>query len=150
KPMETALHSEFTGAAMVALAALLCGIALEKMRQPAFVGYILAGVLPGAEFAGTVVSFVNNTGREAGCGAFFMAFKVSAFMPLDTFKARMDTLIDRLHALEPAAGFDAVRVPGERGASLAAERRREGIPLAPGVIDKLGKLGADLGVTFPA
>ncbi|MDP6788699.1 MAG: Ldh family oxidoreductase [Rhodospirillales bacterium] len=111
---------------------------------------ILAGVLPGAEFAGTVVSFVNNTGREAGCGAFFMAFKVSAFMPLDTFKARMDTLIDRLHALEPAAGFDAVRVPGERGASLAAERRREGIPLAPGVIDKLGKLGADLGVTFPA
>jgi L-2-hydroxycarboxylate dehydrogenase (NAD+) len=111
---------------------------------------ILAGVLPGAEFAGTVVSFVNNAEREAGCGAFFMAFKVEAFMPLDTFKTRMDTLIDRVHALEPSAGFDAVRVPGERGAHLAAERRESGIPLASGVIANLGRLGAEHGVAFPA
>ena len=110
---------------------------------------ILAGALSGAEFAGGVLSFVNNTEREAGCGAFLMAFKVEAFMPVDAFKARMDTLIDRIHALEPAAGFDAVRVPGERGAALAAARRQDGIPLAPGVVDKLSRLGADVGVAFP-
>jgi L-2-hydroxycarboxylate dehydrogenase (NAD+) len=111
---------------------------------------ILAGALSGAEFAGGVVSFVNAIGREAGCGAFFIAFKVEAFMALDEFKARMDTLIDRVHALEPAAGFDAVRVPGERGAHLTAARRHAGIPLAPGVIDQLSRLGATHGVAFPA
>jgi len=111
---------------------------------------ILAGVLPGAEFAGGVVSFVNAIGREAGCGAFFLAFRVEAFMALGEFKARMDTLIDRVHALEPATGFDVVRVPGERGASLAAARRQNGIPLAPGVIAKLSRLGAEHGVAFPA
>ena len=111
---------------------------------------ILAGALSGAQFAGDVVSYVGDAEHEAGCGAFFMAFKVEAFMPVDEFKARMDTLIDRVHALEPAAGFDAVRVPGERGAGLATARRRDGIPLAPGVIARLARLGADHGVAFPA
>ena len=45
--MESVAHSELTGIAVVALAALLCGLALERLRQPAFVGYILAGVLLG-------------------------------------------------------------------------------------------------------
>ena len=45
--MEADVHSNLTGIAAVALAALLCGIAMERLRQPALVGYILAGVLLG-------------------------------------------------------------------------------------------------------
>jgi len=45
--MEAEVHSNLTGIAAVALAALLCGIAMERLRQPALVGYILAGVLLG-------------------------------------------------------------------------------------------------------
>lgn len=36
----------------------------------------------------------------------------------------------RLRALDPAAGFDAVQTPGERGDAIAAERATDGIPVA--------------------
>jgi CPA2 family monovalent cation:H+ antiporter-2 len=40
-------HPELTAAALVALAALLCGVVMARLRQPAIVGYILAGVVLG-------------------------------------------------------------------------------------------------------
>mgnify|MGYP001316766783 CR=1 FL=1 len=40
-------HTELTGLALVAVAALACGILLTRFRQPAIVGYILAGILLG-------------------------------------------------------------------------------------------------------
>lgn len=43
----TAVHSDLLGIALVALAALACGLGLERLRQPAIVGYIVAGVLLG-------------------------------------------------------------------------------------------------------
>jgi len=46
--METVVeHSGLTEIALVALAAMGCGIFMERLRQPAIVGYILAGVLLG-------------------------------------------------------------------------------------------------------
>ncbi|MDP1910515.1 MAG: cation:proton antiporter, partial [Hyphomicrobium sp.] len=38
-------HGDLTGIAIVVLAALACGIGMERLRQPAIVGYIVAGVL---------------------------------------------------------------------------------------------------------
>ncbi|MBT7505358.1 MAG: cation/H(+) antiporter, partial [Rhodospirillales bacterium] len=43
----TVAHSGLTEIALVALAAMGCGIFMERLRQPAIVGYILAGVLLG-------------------------------------------------------------------------------------------------------
>ncbi len=40
-------HAGLTGIAVVALAALVCGLFLERLRQPSFVGYIVAGVMLG-------------------------------------------------------------------------------------------------------
>ena len=45
--MEAAHHVDLTGIALVALAALLFGFGLERLRQPATVGYIVAGVALG-------------------------------------------------------------------------------------------------------
>jgi len=52
--MESVAHSGLTGVAVVALAALVCGMAMERMKQPAFVGYILAGLLLGPTALGLV------------------------------------------------------------------------------------------------
>ena len=52
--MEAHAYTDLTGVAVVALAALLGGIALERLRQPAFVGYILAGLLLGPTALGLV------------------------------------------------------------------------------------------------
>lgn len=40
-------HTQLTGIAVVALAALGCGLIMQRFRQPALVGYILAGVILG-------------------------------------------------------------------------------------------------------
>ena len=49
------LHShQLTGIAVVALAALGCGLAMQRFRQPALVGYILAGVILGPSGFGMV------------------------------------------------------------------------------------------------
>lgn len=45
---------------------------------------------------------------------------------------RVEQLVDRLHALRPADGFDRVRFAGERGDEQAAQRRAQGIPIADG------------------
>ena len=52
--MEHQATNDLTGLAVVALAALICGILLERLRQPAIVGYILAGVAPGPAGFGLV------------------------------------------------------------------------------------------------
>jgi CPA2 family monovalent cation:H+ antiporter-2 len=41
------IHSELTAAAVVALVALMCGVAMARLKQSAIVGYIIAGVLLG-------------------------------------------------------------------------------------------------------
>jgi len=45
--MDGHASSDLTGIAIVALVALLCGMVLTRLRQPAIVGYILAGVVLG-------------------------------------------------------------------------------------------------------
>ena len=52
--MEMVTHSGLTGIAILVLAALMCGMAMERMKQPAFVGYILAGLLLGPTALGLV------------------------------------------------------------------------------------------------
>lgn len=47
-------HHDFTGIAMVALAAMACGVLFARLKQPAIVGYILAGVLLGPSVLGLV------------------------------------------------------------------------------------------------
>jgi LDH2 family malate/lactate/ureidoglycolate dehydrogenase len=87
---------------------------------------ILGGVLSGAEFGGRVLSSLTNFERNCHSGNFHMAFKVEAFMPVDAFARRMDTLIDKVKGLQPAAGF--------RG---GPRRRRTGSPPG-GRIPRLG------------
>lgn len=52
--MEGYPHEALTGIAAVALVALVCGMALERLRQPAIVGYILAGAVLGPSGLGFV------------------------------------------------------------------------------------------------
>ncbi len=48
------VHTSLTFIAMVAVVALLCGMALTRLRQPAIVGYIVAGVVLGPSGFGLV------------------------------------------------------------------------------------------------
>ncbi len=81
---QTAQQSELTGIAVVVLAALLCGIGMERLRQPALVGYILAGVLLGPS-ALAVVESREQIDVLAELGVLMLLFIVGMELSLRSF-----------------------------------------------------------------
>jgi ureidoglycolate dehydrogenase (NAD+) len=89
---------------------------------------VLVGALSGTR-CGRDVPPVQDLVSPYGCGSFMLAIDPAAFIGLDRFFERVAFLIDSAHAIPPAAGFDRVRVPGERGAEEKERRRLHGIPV---------------------
>ena len=106
---------------------------------------VLASVLTGAAYS-TDIPALTDMGRPQRLGHLFVALRIDAFLPLETFYARVDDLLDRLKASRAAVGQTAIRLPGERGEQLAASRRVDGIPLPEGLWARLDGLAAELGV----
>jgi len=108
-------HPELTAAALVALAALVCGVIMARLRQPAIVGYILAGVVLGpsglelvanreavstlAEFGVLMLLFV--VGIELDLGRFIRGWKVAVFVTLVQIAGSVGTAL----ALRPLLGW---------------------------------------------
>ncbi len=79
-------HSDLTSLALVALAALACGIAMARLKQPAVVGYILAGVILGP----SAIGFVENRDQVATLaelGVLMLLFFIAMELSLRGFKA---------------------------------------------------------------
>lgn len=105
---------------------------------------ILCGVLSGAGFSSIIDANVSSTGH------FFLALRIDAFRPLAAFGGMMDEMIRALRAAEPAPGAERVYVHGEKELATERERRENGIPLHPAVVNTLRQLGTEVGVRFPA
>ena len=82
---QTAAQSNLTGIALVVLAALVCGVVLERFRQPAIVGYILAGTLLGPS-ALAVVESREQIDTLAELGVLMLLFLIGMELSLRTFK----------------------------------------------------------------
>ncbi len=90
---------------------------------------ILNGVLTGGSYAPKVGSQAAKDGKPAGVPHFFMALDPDAFIGRELFLQRMDDLVKATRAARPSDPARKVLVPGDRRRSVAAERRRAGIPL---------------------
>jgi len=83
--MEQTVHSSLTAIAGISLAALVCGIVLERLKQPAIVGYILAGVLLGPSvFA--VIPERDTIDTIAELGVLMLLFLVGMELSLRSFR----------------------------------------------------------------
>lgn len=111
---------------------------------------IMGGVLTGAAFAGQMKSLYEDFSGPQRIGHVFMAIRPDLFMPMADFKQRMDAMIDRLKASEPAAGVDEVLMPGEPEARHETVRLRTGVPLTAEVLASLEAEAGQLGVALPA
>jgi LDH2 family malate/lactate/ureidoglycolate dehydrogenase len=107
---------------------------------------ILGGLISGAGFAGGVADQYKVYDRPQDVGHFFLALKPDLFIPQADYRARMDTLIERVRACPKAEGFDEILIPGEPEARLEAEHRRSGIPYAPSEVATLQSEAARAGV----
>ena len=65
---------------------------------------------------------------------------------LATFTAEVDRHVRDLRASPRLPGFDAIRLPGDRRGQCHAERTRDGVPLAPALLDQLDRLAQELGL----
>ncbi|KAL1844770.1 hypothetical protein VTK73DRAFT_1825 [Phialemonium thermophilum] len=106
---------------------------------------VMAGVLSGAEFGGTVGDQYKEA-RPQNVGHCFVAIKPDVFLSAAEFRARMDTLVRRVHGVAPAEGFREVLFPGEPEHRLAKERSIKGLPFAEAEKKMFDELAAKYGV----
>jgi CPA2 family monovalent cation:H+ antiporter-2 len=111
-----------TAAAIVALAALLCGVGMTRLKQPAILGYILAGVALGpagmglvsnrdavttlAEFGVLMLLFV--IGIELDVRRFVATWKIAAFATLLQIGGSVGTALLLRHMLGWSFGLALV------------------------------------------
>ena len=77
-------HAEITGIAVVAVVALVCGILMARLRQPAIVGYILAGLLLGPSGFGLVADRAQ-VALLAELGVLLLLFLIGMELSLRAF-----------------------------------------------------------------
>lgn len=97
---------------------------------------ILSGILTGGGYS-VKVSRPNFNHMVA-------AYSVEAFMDTAEFKRTMDEWLSMLKSTKPAAGHDRVFYPGLPEAEAETERRANGIPLHPEVVDWFKTICAEL------
>jgi len=107
---------------------------------------IFSGVLSGAAFAGDVADQYKVYDRPQNVGHFFLAMRPDLFVPMAEYRARMDTLVERIRACPKAEGFSEILLPGEIEAREEEKRRKTGIPYGAAEIETLQQEAARIGV----
>jgi LDH2 family malate/lactate/ureidoglycolate dehydrogenase len=107
---------------------------------------IFGGVLSGAAFAGDVGDQYKAYDRPQNVGHFFLAMRPDLFVPMAEYRARMETLVERVRACPKAEGFDEILLPGELEGREEQVRRRCGIPYGGSEIASLHEEAARAGV----
>lgn len=103
---------------------------------------IFSGILTGLGFG------VEPSGRHND-GVFMAVFDVSAFRPLDAFKAEVTEFARYLQSTPTAEGTKQVYYPGEIEYLRSTENRRKGIEIPEKTYEELCNLAGQLSVTIP-
>lgn len=114
---------------------------------------IFSAVLSGANYGPWVPPFVAFLAPPAdpvgeGIGHFFGAMRIDAFRPAEEFKAHMDNWINRFRSAKTVDGQEKVIIPGDPEREMSIERKKNGIPLNPKVVDDLTELAGKFNIQF--
>ena len=114
---------------------------------------IFSAVLSGANYGPWVPPFVSFLAPPAnpvgeGIGHFLGAMRVDAFRPANEFKSHMDQWISRFREAKTVDGREQVIIPGDPEREYEQQRRKEGVPLNPKVVEDLQALGKKLAINF--
>ena len=104
----------------------------------------LAGVLNSAAFGSAVIDFNKDFKTPTNTGQVFIAVRPDLFRDLAEFKAEMDMRLREIRESTPMEGKPPIRIPGEMALRREKEMRREGIPVAPKVLEQLQALARKL------
>ncbi len=107
---------------------------------------VLTAVLTGAAITRQVKSWVLDVPEPTNEGHAFIAIDVAAMLPLDTFKAHMDGLIQEIHAAPKASRTERIYLPGEMEWERRALALSQGMLLPPYHQESLRGLAEDVGL----
>lgn len=117
----------------------------------AFMIETVAAVLTGSSISREVLSWTfSDPSLPTGHGAAFLAINIEAFLPIESFKERMDGLIAEIHAAPKASGAERLYAPGEIEFRRREKALKEGIDLPEDVVMSLKALADESGMKFPA
>jgi LDH2 family malate/lactate/ureidoglycolate dehydrogenase len=102
---------------------------------------ILCGVLTGAGFGRYVNNMYENWDEPQNVGHFFIGLDIAKFMPVESFKARIDQYFDEIKSEPTAPGTQEILIPGELEHRSTLMRMREGIELPENVEQELRAWG---------
>lgn len=107
---------------------------------------VLSGILSGSGFADAVVGPYRADGRS-GVGHLAIALNIPSFRPLAAFTADMESLVDKIKAVERAPDTDEVFYPGELEDRAEQRQRKEGVLVPEKTVADLDAEATVLGVT---
>jgi len=111
---------------------------------------ILSGVMSGAVYGDLFTRSDRQARRVQDVGHCFAAIDPARFRPLADFKRDMDDMFEALKSSPRAEGQERIYVAGEPEAECERQRRRDGIPLAPALVQQCNDLARSLGVPLLA
>jgi len=106
---------------------------------------ILCGILSGSA-ASLLVQ--RRPEDDSGGDHFFGAIRIDGFLPIDQFKKAMDKMIEAIGNLPTLPNCKEVLVAGGYEAKIEKDRRANGIPLHPKVIQELQELAKEVGIEY--
>jgi LDH2 family malate/lactate/ureidoglycolate dehydrogenase len=124
----------------------LLPIGAHKGYGLALIVGLLAGTLQGAAMGREVIDFNKDFVTKTNTGQAILVIDLRAFGDPAAFKARVDTLVRDLRNAPRLQGVDRIWLPGEQSHEKRERHRREGIPIAGGVVADLAVLAAELGI----
>ncbi|AYW47230.1 ureidoglycolate dehydrogenase [Tetragenococcus osmophilus] len=98
---------------------------------------ILSGMLLGLPFGKHVSSMYSDLTKGRNLGQFYLLIDPQKFSNADVFKENIDTMVQELHAIPAADGFQQVYYPGEINQLFLNSAENEGIFIAKNVYEYL-------------
>lgn len=118
--------------------ASLAPMAGHKGYGLALLAEFLSGALPGGAMMWQVGSWIfDEPSKPSLHNAAFIVIDVNTISPPSEFAARMQYIIDQVHAQPTADGIERVLLPGEREWKLRRAAEKDGIALPEDVMAKL-------------
>ena len=114
---------------------------------------ILCGILSGGGYAfmpeeRAATGQIRGFAGRGGARHMVAAYSIDAFTDVDDFKGIMDEWMQGLKATPPAPGQERVLVPGQPEYETELDRRENGVPLHPEVIDWFKDISQELEIPY--
>ncbi|SFZ82563.1 Malate/lactate/ureidoglycolate dehydrogenase, LDH2 family [Devosia enhydra] len=126
-----------------AMTGALLGIGEYKGYGLAFMTDVLTGVIGGGGFG--LIPYADE--RRLDVSHSLTAIDIEWFMPLETFKARMNDFAEMVKSRKLRPGFSEVLLPGEQEARRVETKSAKGVPLDDEVLADLQALGREMGLS---